>query len=111
MSSFNDVTVLGSAGTASPSVEYSLLSPMLIVFGVAVVGVLIEAFAPRRFRYPVQLVLGVAGLAAAFVAVLLLAGTRLTASQDPATGAIVVSRHACAPAMPRFTVTAEAAEA
>ncbi|MDF3315018.1 NADH-quinone oxidoreductase subunit NuoN [Rhodococcus sp. C3V] len=79
MSSFNDVTVLGSAGTASPSVEYSLLSPMLIVFGVAVVGVLIEAFAPRRFRYPVQLVLGVAGLAAAFVAVLLLAGTRSTA--------------------------------
>ncbi len=81
MSSFNDVTILGSAGTASPSVEYSLLSPMLIVFGVAVVGVLIEAFAPpRRFRYPpVQLVLGVAGLAAAFVAVLLLAGTRSTA--------------------------------
>ncbi|MBQ7805708.1 proton-conducting transporter membrane subunit, partial [Rhodococcus sp. (in: high G+C Gram-positive bacteria)] len=79
MSSFNDVTILGSAGTASPSVEYSLLSPMLIVFGVAVVGVLIEAFAPRRIRYPVQLVLGVAGLAAAFVAVLLLAGTRSTA--------------------------------
>ncbi|MET0795974.1 MAG: NADH-quinone oxidoreductase subunit NuoN, partial [Rhodococcus sp. (in: high G+C Gram-positive bacteria)] len=79
MSSFTDVTVLGSAGTASPSIEYSLLSPMLIVFGVAVLGVLIEAFAPRRIRYPVQLVLGVAGLAAAFVAVLLLAGTRSTA--------------------------------
>ena len=85
MSSFNDVTILGSAGTASPSVEYSLLSPMLIVFGVAVVGVLIEAFAPRRFRYPVQLVLGVAGLAAAFVAVLLLAGTRSTAMMGSVT--------------------------
>ena len=29
----------------TPSVEYGLLSPMLIVFGVAVAGVLVEAFA------------------------------------------------------------------
>lgn len=29
-----------------PVVEYFLISPMLIVFGVAVVGVLVEAFAP-----------------------------------------------------------------
>ena len=29
-----------------PSIEYFQLSPMLIVFGVAVVGVLVEAFLP-----------------------------------------------------------------
>lgn len=52
-----------------PSVEYGLLSPMLIVFGVAVVGVLVEAFLPRRSRYPVQLTLAVAGQVAALVAV------------------------------------------
>lgn len=68
-----------SSFDAYPSIEYGVLSPMLIVFGVAVVGVLVEAFAPRSVRYPVQLVLGVGGLVAAFVAVLLLAGTRSTA--------------------------------
>ena len=31
-----------------PSVEYGQLSPMLIVFGVAVAGVLVEAFLPRQ---------------------------------------------------------------
>ena len=53
----------------TPSVEYALLSPMLIVFGVAVVGVLFEAFVPRRFRYSAQVVLAIGGLIAAFIAV------------------------------------------
>lgn len=52
-----------------PSVEYGLLAPMLIVFGVAVLGVLVEAFLPRAARYPVQLVLAVGGQLAALVAV------------------------------------------
>ncbi len=56
-----------------PSVEYWLLSPMLIVFGAAVVGILIEAFLPRRFRYAAQVTLALAGLAAAFAAVILVA--------------------------------------
>lgn len=59
-----------------PSIEYGLLSPMLIVFGVAVVGVVVEAFVPRRGRYPTQLVLAVGGLIATFSAVLALSGTR-----------------------------------
>ena len=42
---------------------------MLIVFGVAVVGVLVEAFLPRRSRYVSQLALSLGGLVAAFVAV------------------------------------------
>jgi NADH-quinone oxidoreductase subunit N len=53
----------------TPSVEYALLSPMLIVFGAAIVGVLVEAFVPRARRYAVQVVLSLVGLAAAFVAV------------------------------------------
>jgi NADH-quinone oxidoreductase subunit N len=57
----------------TPSVEYGLLSPMLIVLGVAVVGVLVEAFMPRQLRYPAQLVLSLGGLAAAFIAVVTLA--------------------------------------
>jgi len=57
----------------TPNVEYGLLSPMLIVFGVAVVGVLVEAFLPRASRYAAQLVLALGGLAAAFVAVVALA--------------------------------------
>jgi NADH-quinone oxidoreductase subunit N len=57
----------------TPSVEYGLLSPMLIVFGVAVAGVLVEAFLPRSRRYAAQLVLSLVGLAAAFVAVVVLA--------------------------------------
>ena len=57
----------------TPSVEYGLLSPMLIVFGVAVAGVLVEAFLPRQRRYAAQLVLSLGGLVAAFVAVVVLA--------------------------------------
>lgn len=57
----------------TPSVEYGQLSPILIVLGVAVAGVLVEAFLPRKARYRAQLVLSIGGLAAAFVAVVLLA--------------------------------------
>jgi NADH-quinone oxidoreductase subunit N len=53
----------------APSVEYGLLSPMLIVLGVAVLGVLVEAFLPRSVRYRVQLSLAIGGQVAALVAV------------------------------------------
>jgi NADH-quinone oxidoreductase subunit N len=57
-----------------PSIEYSLLSPLLIIFGIAVVGVLVEAFVPRPRRYLVQSVLAVVGVIAAFVATIIVAG-------------------------------------
>ena len=38
----------------APSIEYGLLSPVLIVFGVAIAGVLVEAFLSWRSRYAVQ---------------------------------------------------------
>ncbi|QCQ90718.1 NADH-quinone oxidoreductase subunit NuoN [Rhodococcus sp. SGAir0479] len=64
----------------APSLEYGQLAPMLIVFAVAVVGVLVEAFAPRRVRYPAHVGLTLGGLAAAFVTVVALAGTRNAAA-------------------------------
>jgi NADH-quinone oxidoreductase subunit N len=60
-------------GIPTPSVEYGLLSPMLIVLGVAVAGVLVEAFLPRQQRYAAQLVFSIGGLVAAFIAVVGLA--------------------------------------
>ncbi|MGA4880413.1 NADH-quinone oxidoreductase subunit NuoN [Streptomyces lydicamycinicus] len=57
----------------APHIEYAQLSPTLIVLGAAVLGVVIEAFVPRRHRYYSQLLLTVVTLAAAFAAVIGLA--------------------------------------
>ena len=55
----------------APSFEYSLLSPLLIMFGVAVAGVLVEAFVPRAARYVTQTLLAVLGVIGAFVATII----------------------------------------
>ncbi|WP_433653979.1 NADH-quinone oxidoreductase subunit NuoN [Nocardia sp. CA-128927] len=68
-----------AATIPAPSIEYGHLSPMLIVFGVAVISVLVEAFMGRRFRFGAQLLLSLVGLVVALVAVVLLAGTSATA--------------------------------
>jgi len=78
--------VMAAAVFDSPTLAYGPLAPILIVLGVAVVGVLAEAFLPRALRYPVQLGLATVGLVAAFVAVVLLAGT----AEVTAEGAVVV---------------------
>ena len=57
----------------APKLDYFLLSPILVVFGVAVLGVLVEAFVARSRRYAVQTVLALVGLAAALVLVFLVA--------------------------------------
>ena len=69
--------ILAAAGPtiSAPSIEYSQLSPMLVVFGAAVAGVLVEAFAPRAQRRPIQLILALGGLAAAFVLTIVIAAT------------------------------------
>ncbi|HEY6596155.1 MAG TPA: NADH-quinone oxidoreductase subunit NuoN [Asanoa sp.] len=65
-----------------PHIDYAAIAPMLILFGVACVGVLVEALLPRSVRYGAQLVLSLAGLVAALVAVVAQSGTRtLTAGQ------------------------------
>src|SRR5580692_209235 len=73
----------------TPSIEYFLLCPTLIVFGVAVAGVLVEAFVSRRFRYGAQVTLALGGLVAAFVALLLVADT-IWAGRPAVLGAVAV---------------------
>jgi NADH-quinone oxidoreductase subunit N len=58
----------------TPSIEYAQLMPMLIVFGAALVGVLVEAFMGRTYRHEVQLGIALVGLVAAFAAVIAVAG-------------------------------------
>ena len=70
-------SVVLAAEFQKPSLEYGLLSPLLIVFGVAVVGVLLEAFLPRHLRYLVQTLVAALGLVGALVATLLV-GAGLT---------------------------------
>jgi NADH-quinone oxidoreductase subunit N len=50
-------------GFVAPTLDYALLAPMLIVFGGALIGVLIEAFAPRQSRASSQLFITLATLA------------------------------------------------
>src|SRR3954469_11552408 len=60
----------------APALSYTALSPLLFVFGAAALGVLVEAFAPRAVRHPVQVAIALVGTVGAFVAALLLAGTQ-----------------------------------
>ncbi|MCV7444325.1 NADH-quinone oxidoreductase subunit NuoN [Mycobacterium paraense] len=76
----------------TPSVEYFLLCPMLIVFGVAIAGVLVEAFAPRRIRYATQVTLALAGLAAAFFADVEVAESIPASGRATVLGAVAVDR-------------------
>jgi NADH-quinone oxidoreductase subunit N len=80
------LSTLAVESIEAPTVEYAQISPMLAVFGAAVVGVLVEAFAPRRLRQPLQLGLAVLGLVGGLVAVVLLAGTVNVAAE----GAVAV---------------------
>ncbi|MFE1904448.1 NADH-quinone oxidoreductase subunit NuoN [Streptomyces gardneri] len=76
----------------APHIEYTQLSPVLIVIGAAIVSVLVEAFVPRKGRYVAQVFLSVLALAAAFAAVVALAagGYGTTKAQIAAMGAIAV---------------------
>ncbi|MEU9001415.1 NADH-quinone oxidoreductase subunit NuoN, partial [Streptomyces sp. NPDC048551] len=76
----------------APHIEYAQLAPTLIVVGAAVLGVLVEAFVPRKSRYYTQVFLSVIALAAAFAAVVALAagGYGSTKAHIAAMGAIAV---------------------
>ncbi|MBM0227351.1 MULTISPECIES: NADH-quinone oxidoreductase subunit NuoN [Micromonospora] len=65
-----------------PSIDYAALAPILIMLGVALVGVLVEAFVPRRLRNTVQLTLALAAVLGALTMVILNSDDRLlTAGQ------------------------------
>ncbi|MFI5764727.1 MULTISPECIES: NADH-quinone oxidoreductase subunit NuoN [unclassified Streptomyces] len=76
----------------APHIEYAQLSPTLIVLGAAIIGVLVEAFVPRKARYYTQVFLAVAALASAFAAVVGLAagGYGSSKAHIAAMGAVAV---------------------
>ncbi|SET81504.1 NADH-quinone oxidoreductase subunit NuoN [Geodermatophilus poikilotrophus] len=70
----------------APDLSLAALAPLLFVFGAACVGVLVEAFAPRESRHPVQVAVALVGTLGGLVSSLLLAGER----QVTAGGALAV---------------------
>ncbi|MFD4584015.1 NADH-quinone oxidoreductase subunit NuoN [Streptomyces sp. NPDC087659] len=76
----------------APHIEYAQLAPTLIVVGAAILGVLVEAFVPRKSRHYTQVFLAVVALTAAFAAVVGLAagGYGTTKAHIAAMGAIAV---------------------
>ncbi len=63
------ITTLAAATDLPPipaaDIEYSLIAPLLIVVGAAIVGVLVEAFWPRSSRFAAQTVLACGAIVAA----------------------------------------------
>ncbi len=82
-----------AATFAAPSLDYAALLPLLIVFGAALVAVLVEAFTPRRQRFTVQVGVALVGLVAALVAAGTLAvkGTRVETSGISTRGTVAGS--------------------
>ncbi|WP_298444803.1 NADH-quinone oxidoreductase subunit NuoN [Gordonia sp. (in: high G+C Gram-positive bacteria)] len=87
----------------APAIDYALLSPMLVVFGVAVLSVLVEAVlavapgvtgAPAatvaRARHRIQVSLAIAALVIAFIRVVILATGMPTDAAATMSGAVVI---------------------
>jgi NADH-quinone oxidoreductase subunit N len=71
----------------APVLSYTLLSPMLILLGGALVGVLVEAFVSKAFRPAVQLTLTLGTLLLSLIQVWRIRGEQ---SLTPAMGSIVI---------------------
>ena len=65
--------LLAQAELQAPPIDYGAVAPMLIILGAACVGVLVEAFLPRRQRWSAQVTLTLLSLAAAGLALALYA--------------------------------------
>jgi NADH-quinone oxidoreductase subunit N len=81
---------LAAATFTKPDIDYARLSPLLIVFGVALLGVLVEAFVARRSRYVVQVALALIGVLGALVATVLVAAHLSAKSGTAGRGVIAV---------------------
>jgi NADH-quinone oxidoreductase subunit N len=81
-------------GLTLPHIDYAALAPMLILFGAACLGVLVDAFAPRSSRYWIQMILTLGSLVAALVTIVM-HGTKVTAQNAiTAGGAVSIDRPA-----------------
>ncbi len=67
------MSTLVTADFTAATLNYAALLPMLLIFGFALVGMLVEAFVPRGQRYRVQVVVALVGIVASFLAVVLVA--------------------------------------
>ncbi|MGV8976887.1 MAG: NADH-quinone oxidoreductase subunit NuoN [Cellulomonas sp.] len=75
----------------APAIAWAQLTPVLLVLGAAVVGVLVEAFAPRRLRRPLQMTLSLLATAGALVAIAALwNGVRATGGTVVLGGSLIV---------------------
>ena len=91
---------VGSASTSGaipmPHFEWSQLAPMLVVFGAAVAGVLVEAFASRPLRRGIQLAISLVSLLVAFVWTIVISSYSIFDHGSPghvaAVGAVAVDR-------------------
>ena len=61
---------LVAADFVAAKVSYGAIAPMLIIFGAALIGVLVEAFAPRTARFALQVGLSLVALVAALATVI-----------------------------------------
>lgn len=62
------MTALAASVFSPPEIDWAALSPVLIVLGAALVGILLEAFLPQRMRRTSQLGLSIIALAGAILA-------------------------------------------
>ena len=74
----------------APHVEYVLVAPVLIILGVAVLGVLIEASVPRARRYLLQVLLALVGVIGALGAAINVLNKLHPRSDHPKPGFLVV---------------------
>jgi proton-translocating NADH-quinone oxidoreductase chain N len=91
------ISSLAAADIPTPHIEYGMLSPMLLVFGAAVAGVLVEAFVARPLRRSLHLAITLGGLAGAFALTIAVAmDSSLFSNGSPgrlaAVGAVAVDR-------------------
>jgi len=73
----------------APTLDYWKLAPFLIVLGAGCVGILLEAFVPRRVRFATQVGLSVVALLSALVCLICQWGSKGQGLADPTTGTVV----------------------
>ncbi|WP_327088092.1 NADH-quinone oxidoreductase subunit NuoN [Nonomuraea sp. NBC_01738] len=77
-------------GFQAPTIEYGQLAPLLLVFGAACIGVLVEAFAPRYLRKAIHIPLSLLSLIGAFALVIVQVWRGGLPTTPSAMGAIAV---------------------